>query len=334
VEALYERITVPALHIGGWYDSFNEGTIRNFVRLTELQRPAGAGRQQLLVGPWGHVPWGTRVGGVDFGAVASGVGVDQAMVAFLRRHLDPAAGPEPAAAPVRYFVLFEQAWREDISWPPRAAVEQSWYLHSAGHANTACGDGALDLTPPGAEPCDVYVYNPEDPLPSNGGHSCCFEASAPIGAHDQAALEQRRDVLVYTSAPFAHDVRLAGPVRLELWVDTPAPDADYVGKLCLVSETVAINIAEGLHRASAELSAHAPGRPLHLTLQLRNVAALVRAGQRLRLEVTGGSFPMYDINPQSGVRPARAQPREYAPAAHAVYHEAAAPSRLIVTVES
>lgn len=334
VEELYERMHVPALHIGGWYDSFNEGTVRNMVRLSELRGGAGGSRQQMVMGPWGHVPWGAIVGGVNFGAEAAGTIVDRAHVAFLRRHLDPASAGDERAAAVRYFVLFENAWRDADAWPPPNAVEESWYLHSAGGANTAFGDGRLDQTPPGDEPCDTYAYDPGDPVPSTGGHSCCLEVNAPMGAYDQSRVEQRRDVLVYTSDPLTHDLRLAGPTRLRLWVLTDAPDADYTGKLCVVNDHGVINIAEGIHRATAELRDARTGTwaPVAVDVELRNVAALVRAGQRLRLEVSSGSFPMYDVNPQSGRPPAHAGRGDYLPATHAVFHARTAPSRLTITI--
>ncbi len=327
--ALYERITVPALHIGGWYDSFNEGTVRNFVRLTQMHGEESG--QHMLIGPWAHVPWGTIVGGTDFGPAAEGTIVDRAQVRFLRRCLDPDHAGDERDPAVYYFVLFENEWHSAVTWPPAGAEAQSWYLRGDGGANSAGGDGRLELEPPGEEPPDVYAYNPADPVPSLGGHSCCLELNAPMGAFDQARVEQRRDVLVYTSAPLTQDLRLAGPSRLQLWVQTDAPDADYTGKLCVVDGRASINIAEGIHRASGELAAATPGEPLALEIELRNVAALVRAGQRLRLEVTSGSFPMYDVNPQSGVPAAHATVRDYLPATHAVFHTAAMPSRLIIT---
>ena len=58
MDAVYHKINTPALHIGGWYDAFINGTINNFIG---LKASAGSQKarqaQKLLVGPWCHMPW-------------------------------------------------------------------------------------------------------------------------------------------------------------------------------------------------------------------------------------------------------------------------------------
>src|SRR5258708_39202472 len=61
-------LDVPVLHIGGWYDIFLNGTIRNF----QAMRQHGNTRQHLLIGPWIHGDVRHVVGEVDFGLAASG----------------------------------------------------------------------------------------------------------------------------------------------------------------------------------------------------------------------------------------------------------------------
>ena len=52
VEGRYDSIQVPALHVGGWYDVFVDGTLTNWAGL----RLAGHAPQRLVVGPWHHLP--------------------------------------------------------------------------------------------------------------------------------------------------------------------------------------------------------------------------------------------------------------------------------------
>ena len=51
-----EQVTVPALHIGGWFDIFVSSTARSF---TELRARAGTEEaregQRLIIGPWDHL---------------------------------------------------------------------------------------------------------------------------------------------------------------------------------------------------------------------------------------------------------------------------------------
>lgn len=54
----YEQVTVPALHIGGWYDLFLGPTLENY---TGMKRRGGSAlarqHQRLLIGPWSHGSW-------------------------------------------------------------------------------------------------------------------------------------------------------------------------------------------------------------------------------------------------------------------------------------
>ena len=56
---------IPIFYIGGWYDIFKRGTVKNFQGLTGRQ-----GYVRLLVGPWTHSTQQTYAGDVDFGPEA------------------------------------------------------------------------------------------------------------------------------------------------------------------------------------------------------------------------------------------------------------------------
>src|SRR5204862_5830977 len=62
------RVATPALHIGGWYDIFLDGTLKNYagIRAGGATEAARQG-QRLLVGPWLHNPMLPVVGEADFG---------------------------------------------------------------------------------------------------------------------------------------------------------------------------------------------------------------------------------------------------------------------------
>jgi len=105
-ERKYARVRAAGLHIGGWYDIFLDGTLKNFGGIAaqgdgELAR----GGQRLLVGPWYHHPWATRFGQVDFGPSAVGEVVDELQVRFYNWRLkgqDDGISKEP---PVKLFVM-------------------------------------------------------------------------------------------------------------------------------------------------------------------------------------------------------------------------------------
>ncbi len=323
-------IDVPALHIAGWFDIFLAGGIDAFQRLRTLARAD----QHLLVGPWMHYPWGPRAWQLRSSPAAQGtVTIDRAQVAFFRRHLgdDSAADSLP---PVRYWPIHGDRWLEASAWPPGGSRERSLHLASGGAANGVGGDGRLDDAPRADSEPDLVTYLPSFPVPSIGGHSCCYPGRSPMGAADQAPVEEMAQVLVYTSEPLAEPMDLAGDVRAEVWVATDAPSADYVARLCVVDEAgVSMGIAEGIRRVRVGTgSGDAPGAPSRVDVSLRSVAAHVAAGRRLRLHVTFGSAPQWSINPQTGASPEWTAPADGRAATHAVYHDADHPSRVVITL--
>ena len=207
------QIDVPCFHVSGWYDSFILQTIAAYEALST----AGRAEHRLLVGPWYHIPWTQQVGAIDFGDEAKNA-VSVYERAWFDAWLKDDRSALDALPPVRVFVTGENRWHDADKWPLAGAGTERWYLHSGGRANSLSGDGALDREPPGDEPPDFFVYNPFDPVPSMGGHSCCLPQVAPMGPMDQRPVEYRNDVLVYTSPPldapcFAAGFVTAGSVR-------------------------------------------------------------------------------------------------------------------------
>lgn len=323
------RVEVPALHIAGWFDIFLSGGVDAFRRLQAL----GKRHQHLFIGPWMHYPWGDRAWQLRGATSAQGtVTVDRAQVSFFRRHLGGAGAAEPVPV-VRYWSLYADAWRDAEAWPPVGAVERSLYLASGGAANGAGGDGRLVDAPGGDGDPDLANHLPSFPIPSLGGHSCCYPGRSPMGVADQAGVEEMAQVLVYTSAALDEPMELAGEVRAELWVATDAPSADHVARLCVVDGCGSWNIAEGIVRVPpGGTSVNGPGEPFLVTVALRSIAARVDAGKRLRLHVAHGSSPHWSTNPQTGAPPEWTSPAAGRAALHAVYHDADRPSRVVLTV--
>ncbi|MBM3946240.1 MAG: CocE/NonD family hydrolase, partial [SAR202 cluster bacterium] len=182
----HSTMTAAGLHIGGWYDIFFAGTVRNFVGLTR----AGKAPQRLIVGPWAHTGYDRWLGVQDFGAAAPAnlAGVPLEVYAWLDRHL---AGKQEVntGAPVKYFMMGANRWMDAAAWPIPGAQAQRWFLRSRGSANSLRGDGVLSReTPSSDEPDDVFIYNPDRPVPTSGG-SLLMVAVHQAGPHDQRSVE-------------------------------------------------------------------------------------------------------------------------------------------------
>jgi uncharacterized protein len=325
----------PVLHIGGWFDIFQKGTIENFRRMATAARPAARSKQHLIVGPWGHQGQeNPRVGEVDFGP-ASVLDLRSAVTTFLDRYAQ--GRKDRMLPPVRVFLMGENQWREYPTWPAPGTRTVGYFLRSGGQANGADGDGRLETARPATgETADRFRYDPANPVPTRGGGNCCWPNIVAWGPLDQRPLEQRPDVLIYSTPPLDQDVRVLGPVSLELWVASSAPNTDFTGKLVDVApDGFAMNLTDGIqrlsHRASEIRPAPVkPGTPVRITVDLWNTGHVFRKGHRIRLEVSSSNFPRYSRNLNTTELPETGS--TIAVADQTVFHDARRPSRLLLSV--
>lgn len=310
IEEQHPKINVPALNIGGWYDIFQGGTIRNYLGMRESGGGEQARRgQRLMMGPWHHaVPLANLVGSVDFGLQSSpiSVDIDGIQLRWFDHWLKGRRDALDALAPVRLFTMGINQWRDEKEWPIPGTDFRRFYLHSRGRANGAGGDGALSTEHPASEPADVYLYNPMDPAPTMGGGLCCYPGALQGGAWDQRPVESRSDVLVYSTEPLEEDLEVTGPIKLVLYASSSAPDTDFTAKLVDVEPCgFARNLTDGILRARyRESFAHEkmlkPDEVAEFTIDMWSTSNVFKKGHRIRLEVSSSNFPRFDRNPNTG----------------------------------
>ena len=281
------NIRLPALHIGGWYDGMLTGTLACY---REFAGRRDAGAQHLVVGPWVHIPWASKVGEREFGADATNQ-VDHLQLRWFDHWLKGIDTGLLAEPPVRLFEM-GGTWRRFPSWPAGAPCRL--YLESAGRAGLDPADGRLSAEA-GAEAEDAIVFDPWRPTPSAGGH-----AAHPLGPMDRRSIEARSDVLTFTTPVLQHDLHLAGDVAADLFVTADQPSFDLAA---IVSEVRpdgrVFNLAEGYVRVD---DARSPVR-----VPMRATCARLAAGSALRLSVAAGSFPAHPVNAGDGSPPASAR---------------------------
>ncbi len=340
LENYHERIRVPAFNIGGWYDIFLQGTIDNFVRMRKHGKSPESREQQLLIGPWMH--WGRAgwleklVGDMDFGHRASNDAIDlEGMVLdFYDRWMK--GGKPKNKSPLKIFVMGENAWRDEKEWPLERTEYTDYYLHSEGSANTADGDGTLDVTPADDASPDRFVYDPLDPVPTIGGALCCDLTYTPAGPYDQSCLEKRKDVLVFSTSPLKRPVEVTGPISLRLFASTSAADTDFTGKLvdawpCGYVQNLTQGIIRARYRESRkEPKLIQPGRIYEYAIDLWATSNVFGKGHQIRLEVSSSNFPQFDRNMNTAKHPF-IEDKPVIAVQH-IHHDSAHPSRLILPV--
>jgi len=337
IEDHYAQIQVPVFSLGAWYDIFLGGTLRNYARLKKEAGTEEARRgQKLMVYVGGHAGGSNnkKVGEVDFGEKLP-FDLNEEMLRWYDALLKSGTSAVSAEKPVKIFVMGKNEWREENDWPLDRAKSTKYYLHSAGAANTASGDGTLSTTAPGAEKADQFTYDPNDAVPTLGGPLCCGPfPPAGLGPRDQSKAEARSDVLVFTKPALAKDLEVTGPVALDLYVSSSAVDTDFTGKLVDVwPNGFAQNLTEGILRLRYRNSQEKPelakaGETYHVTVDLWATSNVFLAGHKLRLEVSSSNFPRFDRNLNTGEEQAGAT--RMSKATNVVYHEKARPSALVL----
>ncbi len=329
-------LKLPMQHIVGYYDFFSRESVGNFMRMqqqaTDLKTRS---RQQLILGPWDHGSIGrSKVGDVDFGehAVIDAAGENLKWFNRVLKADDPAS--VAVDVPVKYFSMGDNVWHEDTTWPPQGFKSTSFFLHSKGHANTGTGDGTLDrVSSTTKEAADTFKADPADPTPA-----CPVTEERPLisatwAPVDQRPIETRDDVLVYTSEAFTKPLTFAGNAKAKLFVSANTPDADWVVKLIDVhpdgfSQNLTVGILRGSFRNS-ELhpTPLKPNKVYEITVDLGPIAAQIGKGHRLRVDICGAYFPLFDRNPNTAEGPFGTTS---AIATEKVYHDQSYPSRIIL----
>ncbi len=332
------NVTVPMYHITAWYDIFMEGAINAFQSIQQHGGSELARRnQKLLIGPWAHLrpftqPTTGGAGDIDFGAAAA-VELHEDMLRWYDYWLKDIETGIMDDAPVRIFVMGDNRWRDEQEWPLARTHYTRWYLHSAGGANTRAGDGTLSTVPPDPnEPQDQFIYDPADPAPTLGGNTLIID----YGVFDQSPAENRPDVLVYTSDPLPFDLELTGPISVTLYAATTAADTDFTAKLVDVRpDGYAHNVQDGIVRARYRTSVREPspiipGRVYQYAIDLWATSHVVKAGHRVRVDISSSNFPRFDRNPNTGA--ALGADARLETARQTVHHSAQYPSHITLPV--
>jgi len=337
IEENYDKFQVPGLTIAAWYDLFQDGSLRNYMGLkAHGGSEAARNGQHLIVAVGGHAGWSRKVGDVDFGPEAAFDENDYVLdwydYLFLGKQ-NMFAGNKP----VRIFVMGENKWRDEEAWPLERAKPTSYFLHSAGKANSVSGDGALSTLASVGETSDKFFYDPANPVPTVGGPLCCDAIHLPPGPRDQKEVEARSDVLVYSTPPLDSDVEVTGPVTLDLFASSSVVDTDFTAKLVDVwPNGFAQNLTEGILRASyresttAEPKLIVPGKVYEYKIDMWSTSNVFLKGHSIRLEVSSSNFPRFDRNLNTGSSASTSS--TFVKATNIILHDPAHPSALVLPV--
>ena len=335
-----DSVTVAALHVSSWFDMANEALdVAAIFRKNALNDRAKTG-QYAIISPTVHcasegATAQTKVGELEVGDAR--LRYWHTYLAWFDRWLKGNERAIDSLPRFQYYVIGRNEWRKSDVWPVKGMRETAFYLHSDGGANTAKGNGRLSLTTPKQQRPDTFTYDPANPVPSRGGSICCTgNPKDQPGSFDNTDIEQRPDVLVYTTDVLREGLELTGPMRAVVHLSSDAPDTDITVKLLDVfPDGRSMNFQEGVTRVRYrdgfdQARMMSPGKVYEVPIDLHATSWYLPPGHRLRVQISSSSFPRFDRNLNTGGR--NYDETKGRSAKNTIHHSATYPSRLILPV--
>lgn len=334
-------LRAPALMITGWYDwSMNDALASWALLMREAPDPIRAA-SRLIITPSAHNTPGYHEGRQNHPELQHSHRVPDHPELLLQWYAAVRDNALDRWPTVIYYLMAANEWRVASAWPPPESEPVKLYLNAHG--------GLSSQTPRQRFTPSTYVYDPLNATPTAGGSIVSYVVRP--GSVDVSEVQQRPDVLTFTSARLERDLDVVGPLRLVLYASSSAADTDFCARLCDVfPDGRAIQLQNGILRARFRVSNDEPeplepGRIYRFEIDMWATANRFFAGHQLRLDISSADFPRFDRNTNCGgepTAPMSAQQTVYHDAGHASYLElhvihtdsSAAGARCVTTGES
>lgn len=300
-----DRVRVPAIHYGGWYDTFLQGTIDAFVSRQENGGEGAKGSQKLIIGPWSHW-WPLSMALGDFEVPLSGRNppVDVSPKRWFDYYLKGIDNGVDKIPAVIYYVMgpFDgetssgNVWKTADKWPIPAELKPL-YLASQGKLSSEAVDEEAKLS---------YRYDPHNPCPTMGGNNLFLES----GPKDQRSIESRQDVVMFTTEPLAEEIEVTGHLAVKLFVSSDQKDTDVMVRLTDVyPDGRSILIADGAYRMGVMLyesmktqaESDRSDKPIEIQVDLGATSMVFAKGHQIRISISSSNYPRYEKNTNVGL---------------------------------
>jgi predicted acyl esterase len=301
----YSNITVPGIHVGGWYDHFLQGTIDGYIGYDDLSKPTAKGHQKMVIGPWTHVNlWSTKQGELTY--PKNSIGFDL-VFSWEQEIFDEALLGVPAnwnQERVAYYLMGDNDthsddwnyWRYAYDWP-LDHIDDKWYFTSTG--------SIINSTLPSINKNFTYLYDPRDPVPNLGGQNQPFDL---IGPMDQRPVEDRTDVLIFETPVLNETVEIVGRILGNLFVTSNCTDTDFTVKLTDVyPDGRSMLITDGSltmrSRDGYYTNVFMSGNQFdvyNITVDCWSTAYTFAPDHKIRVVISSSNYPRFAANPNTG----------------------------------
>lgn len=289
-------INAPVQMLAGWFDPFLPSQLNDYMQLKNSGIDSVSKQSELIIGPWSHARE-IKIDGATNLPTYRKTSIKEGLKWFDRQLLNQSNRNSNSRGVVKLFVLGENKWRYENEWPLDRTNYTNLYFSSEEFENDPFSSGKLIWRPPEKISSDKYTYNPNNPTPSKGGVVLGPRAGITL----QNEIEERDDVLVYTSEILESDLELTGPIDATLYVLTDAINTDFVVRISDVNKTgKSYNVSDGILRASYTPGNESCDSAKKIHIQLWPTSYVFKSGHRIRAHITSSSFPRFDRNPNTG----------------------------------
>lgn len=300
----FSNINIPIYHLGGWYDTFLEGTMKNYLGLQRNGGEGAKGNQKLLMGPWTHHDFGEH--GIDANSFFF-EGDEIYLITEMERWFDYWLKDIDTGVmdedPIKYFTLGTNEWKTTKVWPVEGVEEERWYFNSdKSNSATSINDSLLSKEQPLLNTKNQFIYDPKNPIITIGGRN--LFSGFGHGPFDQRPAEEHS--LTYTSETLATPLEIGGTVTATVFVSSDAVDTDFTVNLTDVSPdgtsyllregALRMRFREGLDKEVFMEK----GKVYEITINLNDISHVFNEGHRIRIAVASSNFPRFDRNSNTG----------------------------------
>jgi len=302
--AVAERITAPALFVGGWYDIFQQATIDAFLAREKQGAEKIRGKNYLIMKWSTHGPDITQ--DYKLNPNRFDLRISHIALAFFDYHLKGNIHALDNIPRAHYYVMGSDQpnapgnyWRTANTWPPFEIKEYNLFLkpdHKLDSESIKEGNYTLD-----------FIFDPRDPYPTHGGANLIL----PSGPFDQRKYSnQRKDLLKFATEPLEKPLEVTGRVKVILYVSSDAPDTDFTAKLLdiypkpdgreiLVLDSIRrLKTRKGFEQFTPLLTS--PNEIVQLEIDLFSISWIFDKGHRIGLHISSSNYPKFEINPNTG----------------------------------
>ncbi len=320
----------PVAVESGWYDTFLQGSLDNYVSIRTNGGPVAREQSKLVITLSAHV---ANLGEFAWPSAAKEVPAEYTIERFQERYLKGIPNGYDTLPRVAYYQMGDMQhpegpgnkWCHADDWPV-PATETAFYLHS---------DGALNEELPTTNAAPVaFQYDPENPVPTLGGANLVL----PQGNFDQQIIEDRPDVLLFDYGPLTEPLAITGRLWATIYASSDRIDTDITVKLTDVyPDGRSIILCDGIRKGRHHLRLDGadlltPGTVYPFPVDLSSTAMVFNTGHTIRIAVSSSNSPRYAPNPNTGGPMSPFDPINPQVATNTIYMDAEHPSHVAFPV--